>query len=428
MGRPTLIAYGHLLWAQVRGQAQYRVSFAIDLVGSVAFGLLDVVTVIVLFRVSRTLAGFAFAEVFLMTALASCAFALADLLVGNVERLRFYVRTGLFDAVLVRPLGALIQLVAMDVAPRRVGRIAVGIALVGFAAAQAGIALTPGRLALLVVAPIAGAVIFSAVFVATAAVAFWWIESGELGNALTYGGPRFHRVPDRQSTAPLFRRLFAYALGFAFVAYYPALALLDRRDPLGRPNTSATPRPWWRWWPRPRPASCGARASGTTGAPDRDGHRDARASPRLHEFASSRGWLRRETRVIAAVDGIDLSVERGETLGYIGPNGAGKSTTLKMFTGVLYPSGGTRARLRAGAGPPAHAAGPPHRRRLRAALAALVGLAAARLVRAPAPRVRRARRRPRRPPGAVPAAPRPGRLRSTCPCGSCRSASACAAN
>jgi ABC-2 type transport system ATP-binding protein len=52
------------------------------------------------------------------------------------------------------------------------------------------------------------------------------------------------------------------------------------------------------------------------------------------------GWLRRETRVIAAVAGIDLSVERGETLGYIGPNGAGKSTTLKMLTGVLYPSAG----------------------------------------------------------------------------------------
>jgi viologen exporter family transport system ATP-binding protein len=49
------------------------------------------------------------------------------------------------------------------------------------------------------------------------------------------------------------------------------------------------------------------------------------------------GWLR---RVVAAVDGIDLSVERGETLGYIGPNGAGKSTTLKMLTGVLHPSGG----------------------------------------------------------------------------------------
>jgi ABC-2 type transport system ATP-binding protein len=52
------------------------------------------------------------------------------------------------------------------------------------------------------------------------------------------------------------------------------------------------------------------------------------------------GWLRRRARVVAAVDGIDLTVERGEMLGYIGPNGAGKSTTLKMLTGVLYPSAG----------------------------------------------------------------------------------------
>ena len=52
------------------------------------------------------------------------------------------------------------------------------------------------------------------------------------------------------------------------------------------------------------------------------------------------GWLRRRTRVVTAVDGIDLTVERGEMVGYIGPNGAGKSTTLKMLTGVLYPSGG----------------------------------------------------------------------------------------
>ena len=52
------------------------------------------------------------------------------------------------------------------------------------------------------------------------------------------------------------------------------------------------------------------------------------------------GRLRRERRVVAAVDGIDLRVERGETLGYLGPNGAGKSTTLKMLTGVLTPSAG----------------------------------------------------------------------------------------
>jgi ABC-2 type transport system ATP-binding protein len=54
-----------------------------------------------------------------------------------------------------------------------------------------------------------------------------------------------------------------------------------------------------------------------------------------------RGRLRRTKRTVAAVDGVDLTVERGELLGYIGPNGAGKSTTLKMMTGILTPSGGS---------------------------------------------------------------------------------------
>jgi ABC-2 type transport system ATP-binding protein len=52
------------------------------------------------------------------------------------------------------------------------------------------------------------------------------------------------------------------------------------------------------------------------------------------------GRLRRQNRSVSAVDGVDLAVQAGEMLGYIGPNGAGKSTTLKMLTGVLYPSSG----------------------------------------------------------------------------------------
>src|SRR6185437_9265588 len=50
--------------------------------------------------------------------------------------------------------------------------------------------------------------------------------------------------------------------------------------------------------------------------------------------------LRREKRTVAAVDGVSLTIERGEMVGYIGPNGAGKSTTLKMLTGVLAPTSG----------------------------------------------------------------------------------------
>ena len=41
-----------------------------------------------------------------------------------------------------------------------------------------------------------------------------------------------------------------------------------------------------------------------------------------------------------AVNNVNFSVERGEVLAFIGPNGAGKSTTIKMLTGILYPTSG----------------------------------------------------------------------------------------
>ena len=42
-----------------------------------------------------------------------------------------------------------------------------------------------------------------------------------------------------------------------------------------------------------------------------------------------------------AVDGLSLSVERGEIFGFLGPNGAGKTTTIRMLLSLLAPSSGT---------------------------------------------------------------------------------------
>ena len=41
-----------------------------------------------------------------------------------------------------------------------------------------------------------------------------------------------------------------------------------------------------------------------------------------------------------AVNKISFTVEKGEILAFIGPNGAGKSTTIKMLTGILFPTNG----------------------------------------------------------------------------------------
>ncbi len=53
----------------------------------------------------------------------------------------------------------------------------------------------------------------------------------------------------------------------------------------------------------------------------------------------TRGLVRRFGPV-RAVDGIDLSVARGEIYGFLGPNGAGKSSAVRVLCTLLRPHGG----------------------------------------------------------------------------------------
>ncbi|WP_256107775.1 ABC transporter ATP-binding protein [Streptomyces sp. ODS05-4] len=52
-------------------------------------------------------------------------------------------------------------------------------------------------------------------------------------------------------------------------------------------------------------------------------------------FATAKG------EKLTAVDGLDLSLRRGEVVAFLGPNGAGKSTTVDMLLGLTSPDSGT---------------------------------------------------------------------------------------
>ena len=50
--------------------------------------------------------------------------------------------------------------------------------------------------------------------------------------------------------------------------------------------------------------------------------------------------LTKDFKRLRAVDGLDISVRRGDVFGFLGPNGAGKTTTIRLIFGLIYPTAG----------------------------------------------------------------------------------------
>ncbi|HEV2642249.1 MAG TPA: ATP-binding cassette domain-containing protein, partial [Candidatus Elarobacter sp.] len=76
------------------------------------------------------------------------------------------------------------------------------------------------------------------------------------------------------------------------------------------------------WRPRARPHRV------------RDRGTQSESAPPVIEL---RGLVKRYGN-FTAVNGIDLTIARGELFGFLGPNGAGKTTTLRMIAGILEPT------------------------------------------------------------------------------------------
>lgn len=221
--------------SRLRGQLTYPGSFALDVVAQVLAQATELISLLVLFGQVSALGGFDAREVLLMYGLAATAFGLADLSVGQVERLPEYIRTGEFDVMLLRPLDTLAQVLTADVALKRLGRVVTGGAVLAWALTALPLTWTPATVWLAVTTPVCGAALLASVWVAANAVSFWLVDGRELANSVTYGS-NFATSYPITVYQPWLRRVMCFAVPGAFVAYFPALGLLGRPDPLGLPS------------------------------------------------------------------------------------------------------------------------------------------------------------------------------------------------
>jgi ABC-2 type transport system permease protein len=226
--------YVRLAGARVRSEMQYRFSFMAQLAGQFLITVLDFLALVILLNRFQRIGTWTLPEVALLYGTSAIAFSLAELFMGDFDDFDRLVIRGEFDRVLLRPVGAALQVAGSGFRMRRAGRLLQGI----IALAVALVLLQPAwgldRWAFLAITVLGGALIFAAILIAGASTAFWTPQTGEVINVFTYGGQFMASYP-MSIYQEWLRGFFTIVVPIAFVNYYPALYLLQKPDPFGLP-------------------------------------------------------------------------------------------------------------------------------------------------------------------------------------------------
>lgn len=228
---PREYAWIARMW--VRSSFAYPLSFWILTVSSALITLLDFVGLALMFHTVPQLGGFGLREVALLYGASGIGIGVADLVIGSVEQVGMYVRTGALDSMLTRPVPLLVQICADRFAIRRLGRISQALAVFVYGAWW--VDWTAPKVALAAVMLVSGSLIFFSFFVTFSCIQFWTVDSSQFANAFTYGGNTMTQYPMTIFPREVLKGL-TFLVPVAFVNWYPCLYLLDRPDPFGMPS------------------------------------------------------------------------------------------------------------------------------------------------------------------------------------------------
>lgn len=226
--------YGRLASAQLRAQMQYRVPFFMDMITTFLATATDFIAIALFFLRFKDIGGWRMPEVALLYGLVSTSFAVVDMFGKGFEEFADLVRMGRFDALLIRPRSAILQVLGSELQTRVIGRFvqSIGVLVAACVLLDARSQWSWFDWCFLVLTIFGGALFFAGVVLLSATSCFWTVESVEAANIFTYGSVETGSFPMHIYPAAL-RRFYMYVVPLAFVCYYPALYLLRKPDPLG---------------------------------------------------------------------------------------------------------------------------------------------------------------------------------------------------
>lgn len=224
-----------LVGARVRSEWQYRTSFITHLLSQTMVHVLEVVSILILLDVVPSLGGWDRSQALLLFAMGSLPMAFSGLGFASLDAVSRYVKSGEFDRVLLRPTPALLQLVGLEFALRRIGKVIPDVITLVIAVAFLDLEWSVPKSLYLALSVGSATVMYSSLFVLASSFAFWTVDGTEATNAFTYGS-RFANQHPLHLYPSWLRAISGFVIPVGFAAYAPAIYLADAPNPLGLPT------------------------------------------------------------------------------------------------------------------------------------------------------------------------------------------------
>ena len=192
--------------------------------GLLGFFLTQIFGIVFLFLVFRqipSLNGWTLEQLIFIYGFAQIPRGIDHLFTDNIWMVAWHtVVNGEFDRYMLRPMNVFFQIISEKLQPDAVGELLVGGILVGYSISKGVVTVDAFHVLMFVISILAGAVIYTAIKLFFASIAFWVKISGPFLQA-AYEMADFAKYPT-EIYAKGIRFVITWIIPFAFVAYLPA--------------------------------------------------------------------------------------------------------------------------------------------------------------------------------------------------------------
>lgn len=228
-----LKAGGILFGGALRGTAQYRANLFLTMAAGAMFQTTAFLALWVMLARFGDIAGWTITDVALLYGVRLTAHGLWAVPFNQLMDVEHFVREGVFDRFLVRPVNPLVQLMTSRVRLNTLGDLVAGLVMLGIAMSHVDVDWTFGKLAFLLAALVGGAMVEGGFQLGLSAIAFRTLGSAQIRFTVDGVFNLYGNYPGK-----VFGRVGMWVLTVipvAFVAYLPSAVLLGRAGELGVP-------------------------------------------------------------------------------------------------------------------------------------------------------------------------------------------------